>query len=53
MVVDDVLVNAEVGHWVVDVISTWSLLMFVLGAASRGADWIGLLINLNVVWFVA
>jgi hypothetical protein len=34
VVVDDVVVNTEVGNWVVDVIASWLLLVLVLAAAS-------------------
>jgi hypothetical protein len=40
VVIDDVSVNTEVWHWVVDLVTEWLLFVLVLGAASRGADWI-------------
>jgi hypothetical protein len=40
VVVDNVGVNTEVWNWVVDLVAEWLLLMLVLSATSRRADWI-------------
>ena len=40
-VIIDVLISAKVWNWVVNVIPAILLLVLVLGAAGRGADWIG------------
>ena len=40
VVVEDVRVNTEVWHWVVDLVTEWLLLMLILGAAGRRANWI-------------
>ena len=50
VIVDNVSVNTKVWHWVVDLVSQWLLFVLVLGAASGGANWIGLNVGLNEVW---
>ena len=48
VVVDDVGVNAEVWNWVVDLVTEWLLLVLVLGATSRGADWVGVNVDISI-----
>ena len=48
VVVDDVGINTEVWNWVVDLVSEWLLLVLVLSATSRGADWVRVKMNIRV-----
>ena len=41
----NLVINSEVWNWVVNVITSWLLLVLILGASSRGADWVGLSLN--------
>jgi len=47
-VINDVSVNTEVWNSVVDLVTEWLLLMLVLGASSRRADWIGTLTDIRI-----
>lgn len=44
----DVLVHAEVWHWVVKFVAERLLLVLVLRAAGRGTDWIGLEVQVSL-----
>jgi len=48
VVVDDIGINTEVWNWVVDLVTERLLLVLVLGATSRGADWVGVNIDISI-----
>jgi len=48
VIINDVVVDTEVWNWIVDVISSWLLLVLVLGATSGGADWVRVDIRFNL-----
>ena len=55
VVINDISVNTEVWHCIVDLVTKWLLLVLVLSATGRRADWIGLRLFLGldlevVIW---
>lgn len=48
VVIEDIVVDAEVGNEVVDVVTAWLLLVLVLVAAGGRADWIGLSMQISL-----
>ena len=47
VVVHNVGISTEVWYEVVNLVASWLLLVLVLGASSRGADWVGLEMKVN------
>jgi len=48
VVINHVSVGTEVWNSIVDLVTEWLLLMLVLGAASRGADWVRIKFDISI-----
>ena len=50
MVIKDISINTEVWNWVVNLVTSLLLFMFVLITTSGGANWVRARLSLNKVW---